>query len=169
MIDFDFFPIGTALVGGKIIDTHTGELQQEDQTQMPPKTQGPNLTPPSPPQVTVVDKGSVTPPPPSLEEEHVQKEPSSQETLEPRATDEASKQGYIVEYVQQPSQDVEEQAIGSTETETTKEESLQQETPSKSDKRKEVVEHTPSSSSAKEMEKHIPRWFRKEIMRSAKN
>ena len=80
-------------------------------------TQGPNLTPPSPLQVTVVDKGSVTLPPPSLEEEHVQKEPSSQEKPEPWAIDEASKDGKIVEYVQQPSQDAEEQAIGSTKTE----------------------------------------------------
>ena len=51
----------------------------------------------------VVDKGSVTPPPPSSKEEHVQKEPSSQEQPEPRATDEASKEARVVEYVQQPS------------------------------------------------------------------
>ena len=40
--------------------------------------------------------------------------------------------------------------------------------PSKSDKWKEVVEHTPSSSRAKFIEKHIPRWIQKEIMRSNK-
>ena len=40
---------------------------------------------------------------------------------------------------------------------------------SKSDKGKEVVEHTSSSSRAKVVEKHIPRWFWKEIMRSAKH
>ena len=106
---FDFMPIGKELIGDKIRDTHIGELQQEDWMQMPPDTQGPDLTPPSPQQVTVVDKGSVTPPPPSLEEEHVQKEPSSQEKLEPRATDEASKEGKMVEYAQQPFQDIEEQ------------------------------------------------------------
>ena len=39
---------------------------------------------------------------------------------------------------------------------------------SKSYKGKEVVEHTPSSSRAKVIEKHILRWFQKEIMRSAK-
>ena len=73
----------------------------------------------------MVDKGSVTTPPPSSKEELFQKEPSSQEQLEPRATNEASKEGQIVEYAQQPSQDFEEQATGSTETKTTKEESSQ--------------------------------------------
>ena len=65
----------------------------------------------------------------------------------------------MVEYVQQPSQDVEDQTTGSTKTNTTEEESLQKETLSKSDKGKEVVEHTPSSSRAKVVEKHILRWF----------
>ena len=68
------------------MDTTTGKLQQEEWMQIPPETQGPDITPPSPPQITVVDKGSVTPPPPSSEEEHVQKEPSQQEQLRPRAT-----------------------------------------------------------------------------------
>ena len=41
-------------------------------------------------------------------------------------------------------------------------------TPRKIDKGKKVVEHTPSSSRARSAKKYIPRWFRKEIMRSAK-
>ena len=41
-------------------------------------------------------------------------------------------------------------------------------TPNKSDKGKGVVEHAPSSSRARSTKKHIPRWFQKEIMRSAK-
>ena len=69
-------PVGIELVGDKIRDTPIGEPQQEDWTQMPPETQGPDITPPSPPQITVIDKGSVTSPPPSSKEEHVQKEPS---------------------------------------------------------------------------------------------
>ena len=70
-----------------------------------------------------------------------------------------SKEGQIVEYAQQPSQDAEEQATGSIETKATERESSQHETtPSKSDKGKEVVEHTPSSSRAKVIEKHISRW-----------
>ena len=73
----------------------------------------------------VVDKASVTPPPLILEEEHVQKEPSLQEQPEPRVTDEASKEEQIVEYAQQPSQDVEEQATGSTKIEATKGDSSQ--------------------------------------------
>ena len=51
--------------------------------------------------------------------------------------------------MQKPYQDAEEKTIGSTKTETTEEESSHQETPSKSEKWKEVVEHTPSSSRAK--------------------
>ena len=92
--------------------------------QMLPDTQGPNLTPPSPPP-TMVDSGSVTPPPLSSEEEQVQKEPSSQKKPEPRATNEASKEGQIVEYAQQPSQDIEEQATGSTKTKAIEGESSQ--------------------------------------------
>ena len=61
--DFNFMPMGTELVGDKIRDTATGKPQQEDWTQMPPDSQGPDLALPSPPQVTVVDKGLVTPPP----------------------------------------------------------------------------------------------------------
>ena len=48
----------------------------------------------------VIDKGSVTPPPLSSEEEHVRKEPSSQEQSKPRAIGEASKEAQVVEYVQ---------------------------------------------------------------------
>ena len=92
MTDFDFMPMGIELVRGKIMDTHTSELQQEDWTQMPPETQGPDITPPSLPQITVIDKGSVIPPPLSLEEEHIRKQPSSQEQPEPRAIDEAPKE-----------------------------------------------------------------------------
>ena len=77
--------------------------------QMPLERQGPDITPPSPPKSTVIDKGSVTPPTLSSEEEHFQKESSQQEQLEPRAIDETSKEAQIVEYVQQPSQDVEDQ------------------------------------------------------------
>ena len=55
--------IGIELVGDKIRDTPTGEPQQQDWMQMSLDSQGLDLTPPSPPQVTVVDKGSVTPPP----------------------------------------------------------------------------------------------------------
>ena len=73
----DFMPVGMELVEDKIRDTPIGEPQQEDWTQRPPETQGPYITPPSPPQITVIDKGSLTPPPSSLEEEHVQKESSA--------------------------------------------------------------------------------------------
>ena len=117
----------------------------------------------------VVDKGSVTPPPSSSKEEHIQKESSEQEQLEPRAIEEASKEAQVVKYVQQPSQDVEDQTTGSIETNTIEKESLQYETLSKCDKGKEVVKHTPSSSRAKVVEKHIPRWYWKEIMRSNKH
>ena len=71
----------------------------------------------------VIDKGSLTPPPLSSEEEHVQYEPSSQEQPKPRAIDEASKEEQVVEYVQQPSQDVEDQTTGSIETSTMEEDS----------------------------------------------
>ena len=73
--------------------------------------------------ITEIDKGLVTPPPLSSKEEHVQKESSSQEKPKPRATKEASKEAQVVEYVQQPSQDVEDQTTGSTETNTIEEES----------------------------------------------
>ena len=79
MSNFVFMLMGIELVEDKIRDTPTGELQQEDQMQLLPNSQGPNLTPPSLPLVTVVDKGSITPPPQSLEEEHVQEEPSQGE------------------------------------------------------------------------------------------
>jgi len=71
----------------------------------------------------MIDKVSITPPPPSLEEEQVQKETSSQEKPKPRAIDEVAKEGHIVEYGQKPSQDVKEQAIGSIETKLTEGES----------------------------------------------
>ena len=116
----------------------------------------------------MVDSGSVTPPPQSSKEQ-VQKEPSSEEQQEQIATNEVSKEGQMVEYSQPSSQDTEVQATGSTEIEAIERESSQQETtPRKSDKGKEVVEHTPSSSRARSTEKHISRWFRKEIMRSTK-
>ena len=85
------------------------------------------------------------------------------------AIDEGSKEEKIVEYSQPPSQDTEVQAIGSMETASIEGESSQQEmTPSKSDKGKGVVQHTPSSSRAKSMEKHILSWIQKEIMRMKK-
>ena len=49
MSDFDFMPVGTELVGDKIRDTPIGESQQEDWMQMPPDSQGPDLTSTSPP------------------------------------------------------------------------------------------------------------------------
>ena len=63
------------------------------------------------------------------------------------ATNEVSKEGQLVEYPQQASQDTEVQTIGSIEIETTEGDPSQRErTPKRSDKGKEVVEHTPSSS-----------------------
>ena len=73
--------------------------------QMPPDTQGPNLTPPSQPQ-TMVESGSVTPPPQSSEEQ-VQKEPPSKEQPEQMVTGEVSKEGQMMEYSQPPSQETE--------------------------------------------------------------
>lgn len=59
-------------------------------------------------------------------------------------TDEVSKEGHMVEYSQPPSQDTKVQAIGSTKIEATQEEPSQMETTlRRSDKGKEVVEHTP--------------------------
>ena len=69
----DFMPVGTELVGDKIRDTPIVEPQQEEWTQRPPDAQDFGIAPPSPPQITLIDKGSVTPPPLSSEEEHVQK------------------------------------------------------------------------------------------------
>ena len=69
MLDFDFMLIGIELIGDKIRDTPTGEPQQEEWTQMPLDSQGPDLTPPSPLQVIlVVDKGLITPPQSSEED-----------------------------------------------------------------------------------------------------
>ena len=63
MSDFYFMLMGIELVRDKIMDTPIGEPQQEDWMQMLLDSQGPDLTLQSPPQVTLVDKGSVTPPP----------------------------------------------------------------------------------------------------------
>ena len=82
---------------------------------------------------------------------------------------EASKEAPMIEYSQQPSQDVEDQTTGSTEIKTIEDESSQHVTLNKSDKGKEVVMHAPPSSEAKVIEKCTPRYFWKEIMRSAKH
>ena len=66
----------------------------------------------------VVDKGSVTPPILGSKEQ-IHKEPSQDEQLEQRATNEVSKERKIVEYPQSLSQDTEMQATSSTETEKT--------------------------------------------------
>ncbi len=124
ILDFDFMPVGTELVGDKIKDTPIGESQQQDWMQMPPETRGPHLMPPSSPLAMVTYKVSVTPPPLSSEE-HVQKESSLQEELEPRVTDEPPKETQVIECIQQPSQEVEDQTTGSTETKTIEEESSQ--------------------------------------------
>ena len=63
MSNFDFMPVGTQLIGDKISDTPIGEPQQEDWTQMSLDTQGPDLTPSSPPQIMAPDSGLVNPPP----------------------------------------------------------------------------------------------------------
>ena len=91
---------------------------------MSPNTQGPDLTPPSPSQIAV-DSGSVSPPPQSLEDKQVQKEPSSKEQPEKMVTNEVLKEGQMVEYSQPPSQDTKVQATGSTETEAIEGESSQ--------------------------------------------
>lgn len=82
--------------------------------QMPLDLQGPNVTRPSPPQVTFIDKGSVTPLPLGSEEEQVQQE--REEEPKQMATDEMSEEGHMVEYYQPPSQDTEVQATRSTKT-----------------------------------------------------
>ena len=56
MTDFNFMHVGIELIGDKIKDTHTSELQQEDWMQMLPDTQGPYLTPPSLPQTVATTK-----------------------------------------------------------------------------------------------------------------
>ena len=85
------------------------------------------------------------------------------------ATDEVSKEGKMVEYSQQPSQDTNVQATGSMKTKAIEGESSQYYmTPSRSDKGKDVVEHTLSSSRAKSSEQHISRWIWKEIIGSTK-
>ena len=63
------------------------------------------------------------------------------------ATDEVSKEGKMVEYSQPASQDTKVKTTRSTEMETIEGEPSQRErTPRRSDKGKEVAEHTPSSS-----------------------
>ena len=62
MLDFGFMPMGTKLVGEKIRDMPTNQHQQEDQSQMPPESQGPKVVLSSQVQITFcVDKGSTTP------------------------------------------------------------------------------------------------------------
>lgn len=58
---FDFMPMGMTLIEGKIRRTPTWQSQQEGWMQIPPGTQGPDPTPPSPQQVIVVSKCSITP------------------------------------------------------------------------------------------------------------
>lgn len=74
---------------------------------MPPQSSDLDLTPPSPLQVTVADKGSTTPLPLSTKEEQVQKEISQEEELQQTSTNEVSEERHMVEYPQQTSQDVE--------------------------------------------------------------
>ena len=95
------------------------EPRQEEWTQQPPNAQDFGISPPSPPQITSIDKGSVTPPPPSSEKEHAQKELPQQKRPGPKAIEEASKEAPMIEYSQQPSQDVEDQATRSMKIETT--------------------------------------------------
>lgn len=74
MLDFYFMSIGTEFVGDNIRDTPINEPQQEGWTQMPLELEGSKRTPSSPLKVTIVDKVSANPLPPSTKEEHVQKE-----------------------------------------------------------------------------------------------
>ena len=67
-------------------------------------------------QVIVVDKWSINPLPPSTEEEHIQNE--QEEDPQQMATDEVSKEGWMVKYPQKISHDIEVQTEGSTEIET---------------------------------------------------
>lgn len=136
---------------------------------MPPDSLGPNIIPPSPSPLSVIYKGSMTPLSPSLEEDQVQKELSQEEELEQMATEKVSKEGQMVEYFQLPSQDTEVQVAGSIETETAEGDPSQTKiTLRRSDKGKEVAEHTPSSSRGRSSTKRVPRWLRKEIMRNIK-
>ena len=65
MLDFDFMPMGTKLIGNKIRDTPTNQPLQEDCSQLPPFPQGPLGASPSPSQdLSFLDKGSATPLPP---------------------------------------------------------------------------------------------------------
>ena len=82
-------------------------------------------------------------------------------------TDEVSKEGQMVEYLQQASQDTNVQTTCSKKIETIEGEPSQRErTPERSDKGKEVVEHNPSSSRGGPLVKWVPRWLRKEMMRN---
>ena len=136
---------------------------------MLPESQGPYLTPSSPLQVTMVDKGSITLSIPNSKEEQVQKEPSQEEEPQQMTTDEVSKEGKIVEYPQQASQDTEVQTTSSIETKTIEGEPSQRErTPRRSDKGKQVAKHTPSSSRGEPLVYQVLRWLRKEMMRNKK-
>ena len=114
-------PIGTKLVGDKIRDTLTNELQQEDWTQMPLKSKGLELPPPSPLKtIFFVDKGFATPLPPNKEEEKVQK--GEEEEPQQIAIDDVSGEGQMVAYPQQASHNTKVRTMGSIEIETTKDE-----------------------------------------------
>ena len=59
--------------------------------------------------------------------------------------------------------------MGSTKIETTEDEPSQKEkTPKRSDKGKGVSEQTPSSSRGRSLLQQVPRWLRKEMIRSKK-
>lgn len=83
-------------------------------------------------------------------------------------TNEVLKEGKMVEYSQPASQDIKVQTTGSMEIEATEEDPSQREsTLRRSDKEKEVAKHTPSLR-GRSLAEWVPRWFRKEIMRSTK-
>lgn len=75
MLDFDFMPMETELVGDKIKDTLTNQPQQEDWNKMPPMSQGLKIVLAWTSQLQVtfcVNKGSVTPSTLGIEIEQVQ-------------------------------------------------------------------------------------------------
>ena len=93
---------------------------------MLPESQGLEITSSSPLQVTVVvDKGFATSLPPSMEEEKVQKE--REEEPQQVSTNEVSREGQMVEYPQQDSQDTNVRTMGSTKIETIEDEPSQRE------------------------------------------
>ena len=72
MLDFDFTPIVTILIGEKIRDTSKNQLLEKDWSQFPSSLQGTLDASLSPSQgVSLVDKGSTTPLP-MVNEEQVQ-------------------------------------------------------------------------------------------------